>query len=42
MKEDIKEVGAILETISLAEGMNELSELQLLLIGGGFGEVVLV
>ena len=41
MKEDVKEIGAIQEVIRFAE-VAELEELQLALVGGGCGEVVLV
>jgi hypothetical protein len=41
LKEDAKEIGAIQEAIAVGE-RTELAELQLALVGGGFGEVVLV
>lgn len=41
MKEDTKEIAAI-EGANLADGMTELADLQLTLVGGGCGEVVLV
>ena len=42
MKEDMKEIVAVQEVIALAESMAELGDLQLALVGGGCGEVVLV
>ena len=42
MKEDAKEFAAVQEVIVLAESMIELADLQLALVGGGCGEVVLV
>ena len=42
MKEDVKEIVAVQEVIGIAESMAELADLQLALIGGGCGEVVLV
>lgn len=41
MREDAKEIGAIQEVVRLAE-VAALEELQLALVGGGCGEVVLV
>ena len=41
MREDAKEIGAIQEVVRLAE-VTALEELQLALVGGGCGEVVLV
>lgn len=42
MKEDVKEIVAVQEVIALAESMTELGDLQLAVVGGGCGEVVLV
>ena len=42
MKEDVKEIVAVQEVIGLAECMAELPDLQLAMVGGGCGEVVLV
>ena len=45
MKEDAKEFAAVQEVIALAASITELAELadlQLTLVGGGCGEVVLV
>ena len=41
MKEDTKEI-VTLEGPTLADGMTELADLHLALVGGGCGEVVLV
>jgi hypothetical protein len=38
----MKEIEAVREVIACAEGIAELGDLQLALIGGGCGEVVLV
>lgn len=42
MKEDTKEIVAVQDAIALAESITELADLQLTLVGGGCGEVVLV
>ena len=42
MKEDAKEFAAVQEVIAFAESITELADLQLTLVGGGCGEVVLV
>jgi len=42
MKEDAKEIQAIQEAAAHANGIAELADLQLTLVGGGCGEVVLV
>ena len=42
MKEDAKEIGAGQETAARANSIAELADLQLALVGGGCGEVVLV
>jgi hypothetical protein len=42
VKEDVKEIVVVQEVIALAESMAELSDLQLAVVGGGCGEVVLV
>lgn len=42
MKEDAKEILAVQEAAAIAKGMTELADLQLALVGGGCGEVVLV
>ena len=42
MKEDVKELAAVQEVIALGEDIAELADLQLTLVGGGCGEVVLV
>lgn len=42
MKEDVKEILAVQEVASRADCIAELVDLQLALIGGGCGEVVLV
>ena len=42
MKQDMNEIAALEKTLTEADGqMVELAELQLALIGGGSGEVVL-
>jgi hypothetical protein len=42
MKEDAKEIEAVQEAAARASGIAELADLQLTLVGGGCGEVVLV
>jgi hypothetical protein len=42
MNENLLEIGAIKEVVAVAGTVTELAELQLALVGGGFGEVVLV
>lgn len=42
MKEDVKEILAVQDVVSRADGIAELADMQLALIGGGCGEVVLV
>jgi hypothetical protein len=42
VKEDAKEIEAVQEAAARASGIAELADLQLTLVGGGCGEVVLV
>jgi hypothetical protein len=42
VKESVKEILAVQEAVAVAQAMLELADMELALVGGGCGEVVLV